>query len=479
MKITQRIPLTLTYDDVLLVPQRSRVEHRADADTSTFITKDLQLQIPFISANMDSVTEANMAIAMARAGGLGIIHRFMSIEDQAAQVDKVSRYEGFLIENPYSVAPDKAIRTVLERGKTDEIHSYLVVDGDNKLLGLITRRDLIFQTDLSKKVSSLMTPLEKFITVRPGVSQSKVKKLFIKHKIEKLPVIDKNGILRGLITAKSIENQEQNPQASKDANGRLLCGAAVGVVGDFMERTEALLKAYADVIVVDVAHGQNQASLNAIKKIRNSFPKARIIGGNIATAAGVRDLAKAGVDAVKVGIGPGGICSTRTVTGVGVPQLSAIMDCVEAAKGTKVKIIADGGTNFPGDIVKALSAGASAVMLAGWFAGTEESPGEIIIRKNKRYKIHRGSASFMSQADSGIRQGVEKQLNAIVPEGVESLMEFKGSVSEIIYQLLGSLRSGMSYCNAMSIKELQKNAKFIRITSAGFRESLTHNIEEI
>lgn len=479
MKYSDKIPLALTYDDVLLVPQRSRVEHRADADTSTFLTKDLELKIPLISANMDSVTEANMAIAMARAGGIGIIHRFMTIADQVAQVDKVNRYESFLIENPYSISPDKAIRFVLEKGRMNDIHSYLVVDEYNKLLGLITRRDMIFQTDLSKKVSTLMTPVERLVTVAPGTSQEKIKKLFIKHKIEKLPVVDKSGILKGLITAKSIENHEQNPQASKDSNGRLICGASVGVVGDFMERAESLLKAHTNVLVVDVAHGQNQASINAIKNIRNSFPNARIIGGNVATAEGVRDLSKAGVDAVKVGIGPGGICSTRTVTGVGVPQLSAIMDCVEAAKNLKVKIIADGGTNYPGDIVKALAAGASAVMLAGWFAGTEESPGSIITRKNKRYKIHRGSASFMSQADASIRQGSDKKLNAIVPEGVESLMEYKGTVSEIIYQLMGSLRSGMSYNNALTIKELQKNAKFIRITSAGFRESLTHNVNEI
>ncbi len=479
MNLTDKIPLALTYDDVLLVPQRSRVEHRADADTSTFLTKNLELKIPLISANMDSVTEANMAIAMARAGGIGIIHRFMTIADQVIQVDKVSRYESFFIENPYSIAPDKAIRFVLEKGRINDIHSYLVVDEYNKLLGLITRRDMIFQTDLSKKVSSLMTPVEKLVTARPGITQDKIKKLFIKYKIEKLPIVDKAGILKGLITAKSIENQEQNPQASKDSNGRLLCGASVGVVGDYMERAEALLKAYASVLVVDVAHGQNQASINAIKMIRNAFPKANIIGGNVATAAGVRDLVKAGVDAVKVGIGPGGICSTRTVTGVGVPQLSAIMDCVEAARGSKIKIIADGGTNYTGDIVKALAAGASAVMLAGWFAGTEESPGSIITRKNKRYKIHRGSASFMSQADASIRQGSDKKLNAIVPEGVESLMEYKGTVSEIIYQLMGSLRSGMSYNNALTIPELQKNAKFIRITSAGFRESLTHNVNEI
>jgi IMP dehydrogenase len=475
----KKIPLALTYDDVLLVPQRSRVEHRIDVDTSTFLTRDLKLNVPFISANMDTVTEGNMAIAMARLGGIGIIHRFMTIEDQVAQVDKVTRYEGFVIDQPYTVSPDKAIRHVIDQGEAKQVYGYAVVDENRKLLGLITRRDLIFQTDLTKKISDVMTPLEKLITVGAGTSQTKAKKLFSKHKIEKLPVINKKGILQGLITSRSIVNYEQNPVATKDDKGRLMCGAAVGVVGDFMERTQALLKADTDVIVVDVAHGQNKASIRAIQEIRHAFPKARIIGGNVATASGVKDLTKAGVDAVKVGIGPGGICSTRTVTGVGVPQLSAIMDCVAAAKGTKIKVIADGGTNYSGDITKALASGASAVMLAGWFAGTQESPGQIIVRKKRRYKIHRGSASFMSQADAGYRQGVNKKLNAIVPEGVESLIEFKGPVAETIYQLLGGLRSGMSYSNSMTIKELQRRAKFIRITSAGFRESLTHNINEI
>jgi IMP dehydrogenase len=474
-----KIPLALTYDDVLLVPQRSRVEHRGDVDTTTYLTKDLKLKIPFISANMDTVTESEMAIAMARLGGLGIIHRFMTIEEQVSQVDLVTRYESFIIDKPYTISPNKSLRYILDKSQAYQVFSYAVVDENQKLLGLITKRDVLFQTDMSKKVSALMTPIEKLVTAPESITIKKAKEMFAKSKVEKLPVIDKKGILKGLITAKSIENHEQNPQATKDRQGRLRCGAAVGVVGDFLERAKALIDAHVDVIVVDVAHGQNKASLRAIKTIRNKFPDVRIVGGNIATAAGVRDMIRAGVDAVKVGIGPGGICSTRTVTGVGVPQLSAIMECVEAAKGTDIKVIADGGTNYPGDITKALAAGANVSMLAGWFAGTSESPGEIIVRKNRRYKIHRGSASFMSQADAGIRQGQKKQLNTIVPEGVESLMEYKGSVSGIVYQLLGGLRSGMSYSNALTIPELQKRAKFIRITSAGFRESLTHNINEI
>lgn len=473
------IPLALTYDDVLLIPRRSRIQHRADVNTATLLTDSIKLQIPFVSANMDTVTEGKLAIAMARAGGIGIIHRFMSIEDEVHEVDAVKRYEGFVIDNPFTVRPDKPLRHVLEKITTNAVSSYLVVEADGKLLGLITRRDIILEQDQSKPVRKVMTPFSKLITAKPGVTPAQAKKIFITHKIEKLPLIDHHGKLKGLVTARSIVNFEQNPLATKDGKGRLRTGAAVGVVGDFLERAEALLAAGCDVIVVDAAHGQNLVTLSAIGKLRKKFPDAQIIGGNVATAAGARDLVKAGVDALKVGIGPGGICSTRIVTGVGVPQLTAIMDCTKAVKGRKVKVIADGGTNYPGDVSKALAAGASSIMLAGWFAGTEESPGEIIIRNNRRYKIHRGSASFLSQADRAARTGSNTLLNTIVPEGVESLIEYKGSVAEIIHQLLGSLRSGMSYCDAASIKELQKNAKFVRMTSAGFRESQTHNVNEI
>jgi len=473
------IPLALTYDDVLLVPRRSRIKHRGDVDTSTQLTEKIKLEIPFLSANMDTVTESKMAIALARAGGLGIIHRFMSIEDQVAQVDAVTRYEGFLIQSPFTVRPDKTVRHIVEKITLNEVSSYLVVDENSKLMGLVTRRDVIFETDMTKLVTQVMTPIQKLITARPNISLNRAKRFFAKHKIEKLPLVESDGTLKGLITARSIVNSEQNPHATKDENGRLSCGAAVGVVGDYLQRAEALLNAGCDLLVVDVAHGQNAASIEAIKNIRHHFPDADIVGGNIATASGARDLIAAGVNAVKVGIGPGGICSTRTVAGVGVPQLTAIMDCVEAVKGSKVSVIADGGTNYPGDITKAMAAGASTIMLAGWFAGTNESPGEIIVRGNRRFKVHRGAASFMSQADRAARLGHQTRLNTIVPEGVESLVEFKGPVSDIIYQLLGGLRSGMSYCNATTIKELQRNAKFIRMTSAGFRESLTHNIKEI
>lgn len=473
-----KIPLYLTYDDVLLVPQRSKIRHRAQVDTSTRLTPNIKLNIPLISANMDTVTEAPMAIALARAGGLGVIHRFMSIEDQVKNVDQVARSGGFIIENPYTVPPDESIKFIREKINRQTVSSYLVVDKSHKLLGLVTRRDVMFADNLNQEVSKVMTPAGKLVTADSRITMTKAKKLFALHKIEKLPVI-KDGKVTGLVTAKSIENLENHSKATVDKNGRYICGAAVGVVGDFLERAGALLNAGAAALVVDVAHGQSQVSIEAITKLRKKFRSAQIIGGNVATPSGVKDLVRAGADCVKVGIGPGGICSTRVVTGVGVPQFSALLTCVQVAKKLKISLIADGGTNYSGDITKALAAGATAVMLAGWFAGTEESPGEVIFRNNRRYKIHRGSASFMSQIDASLRTGQTKNVHSVVAEGVEALIEYKGPVKDVIYQLMGSLRSGMSYCNAANLRELQKNAEFVRMTPAGFRESQVHNINEV
>lgn len=464
------IPLYLTYDDVLLLPLRSKVRHRLDVDTASQLTEKIRLQIPLISANMDTVTEAAMAIALARAGGLGIIHRFMSIEDQVKNVDRVIRAGGFIIENPYTVRPDELVKLVLEKISQETVSSFLVVDEQNRLLGLVSRRDVIFTSNLNQPVFKVMTPLEKLITSGPKITRAGAKKIFTKHKIEKLPLIDKSGRVVGLVTARS---------AAGGRDGFYLCGAAVGAVGDYMDRAEALLAAGAAVLVVDVAHGQNQVSLQAIKSIRRRFPGAEIIGGNVATPSGVRDLVKAGVNCVKVGIGPGGICSTRIVTGVGVPQFSAVLECARVAKKLGVTIVADGGTNYSGDIVKALAAGAAAVMLAGWLAGTDESPGDIILRHNRRFKIHRGSASFTSRLDSSLRTGQNKGVHSIVPEGVEALIEYKGPVTEVIDQLMGGLRSGMSYCNAANLGQLVRQARFVRMTPAGFRESLTHNVNEV
>lgn len=474
-----KIPLFLTYDDVLLVPRRSKIRHRADVDTSTQLTPTIKLKIPLISANMDTVTEAPMAIALARVGGLGVIHRFMSIEDQVKNIDRVARAGSFIIQNPYTIGPDELTRSVLEKIAQQIVSSYLVVNKKLQLLGLVTRRDVIFTDNLDRPVSNVMTPRSQLITVDSKITMLKAKKIFARHKIEKLPVVTKDSTVCGLVTARSIENSENHSQATVDKHGRYMCGAAVGVVEDFMERAGALLNAGAAALVVDVAHGQSQVSLEAISALRRKFPQAQIIGGNIATAAGVKDLVRAGADCVKVGIGPGGICSTRVVTGVGVPQFSALLTCAQAAKRLKVSLIADGGTNYSGDITKALAAGAGAVMLAGWFAGTEESPGDIIFRNNRRYKIHRGSASFMSQIDTSIRTGQNKSIHSVIAEGVEALIEYKGSVNDVISQLMGSLRSGMSYCNASNLRELRSQAKFVRMTPAGFRESQTHNINEV
>lgn len=483
VKDANSIPLALTYDDVLLVPQRSEVRHRQDVDATGFLTENIKLKVPFISANMDTVTEAKMAIAMATNGAIGFIHRFMPIEEQVENVKKVKRHEGFLIEDPYTISPERPIKDLVEQFSLNGISGFLVVDRQKKLLGLISRRDFILETDLNVKVANVMTPLSKLKTAAKGVSLSQARRIFQKHKIEKLPLIDERGFLKGLVTARSILRFEKNPLATIDAVGRLRCGAAVGVVGDFLDRAEALVKAGADALVVDVAHGQSIASLEAIGKLRKKFPKLPLIGGNVATGKAAKDLASAGVDAVKVGIGPGGLCTTRVMTGVGVPQLSAVMEVSRVLAGTKVKVIADGGTNYPGDITKALAAGADCVMLAGWFAGTDESPGEVIIRRGGRYKIHRGSASFLSQADRLSRvsggQKTNLGLNSIVPEGVEALIEYKGRVNEVIYQLLGALRSGMSYCGAATLAELRKNARFVRITTAGFNESKAHNVYEI
>lgn len=473
------IPLYLTYDDVLLVPQRSKIRHRAQVDTSTRLTPNIKLKIPLISANMDTVTEAAMAVALARAGGLGIIHRFMTIEEQAKNVDQVVRSGGFIIENPYAIGPDEQIKFIKEKINRQTVSSFLVVDKNHQLLGLVTRRDVIFANYLNQPVSKVMTPTNKLITVDGSITMIKAKKIFAVHKIEKLPVVAKDGKVRGLVTAKSIENYQNHSLATVDKNGRYICGAAVGVVGDFISRADALLSAGAAALVVDVAHGQSRVSLEAIAALRKNFPQAQIIGGNIATPSGVRDLVNAGANCVKVGIGPGGICSTRVVTGVGVPQFSAVLTCAKEAKKRGIKIIADGGTNYSGDITKALAAGAAAVMLAGWFAGTQESPGEVILRNNRRYKIHRGSAAFMSQVDASVRTDRVKSVHTIVPEGVEALIEYKGPVADVIYQLMASLRSGMSYCNASNLRQLRSQAKFVRMTPAGFRESQTHNVNQI
>jgi IMP dehydrogenase len=471
----------LTYDDVLLIPQKSFIDHRGDVSTKTRLTRNISLNIPFISANMDTVTEADMAIALAIEGGIGIIHRFMTVEEQVSQVDKVKRQVGFIIDNPYTVAPDLPLKKIIDRAKSLGVNSFLVTDSKEKLFGIISRRDYSFVDENHKTARDLMTPLKKLITGKTSIKINEAEEIFNKYKIEKLPLIDREGRLKGLVTAKSLKSFERNKLASKDGNGQYLVGAAVGVVKDYIERAEALIRAGVDVLVVDVAHGHNNVAMKAIATLRKKFKNIDLIGGNVATAEGARDLINLGVDAVKVGIGPGGLCTTRIVAGVGVPQLTAVMNCYAVAKRKNIPIIADGGTNYPGDMTKALAAGGSTCMLAGWFAGTDESPGGIIMRKGMKYKVHRGSASFLATADRKIEleNNTERQLNTIVPEGVEAMVPYKGKVSDVIYQLVGALRSGMSYCNAKTIVELWKNSKFIKITDAGFRESKSHNVEEV
>ena len=471
----------LTYDDVLLVPQRSYVDHRSDISIKTKLTRHISLNIPFISANMDTVTEADMAIALAREGGIGIIHRFMTIEEEVEQVNKVKRSVGFIIENPYTVTPDIPLKKIIDKAKKLGVNGFIVADEKRKLVGILSRRDYSFENGNHKTAKDLMTPLKKLITGKVGIKISEAEKLFNRYKIEKLPLVDKTGKLRGLITARSLKSFERHSSASKDNNGQYLVGAAVGVVKDYIERAEALVRAGVDVLGVDVAHGHNNVAMKAIATLRKKFKNMDLIGGNVATAQGARDLIDLGVDAVKVGIGPGGLCTTRIVAGVGVPQFTAVSECFSVAKRKGVPIIADGGTNYPGDMAKALAAGGSTCMLAGWFAGTDESPGGVIMRKGMKFKVHRGSASFLATADRKIEleNHNEHQLNTIVPEGVEALVPYKGKVADVIYQLAGALRSGMSYCNAKTIPELWKNARFIKITEAGFRESKSHNVEEL
>lgn len=471
----------LTYDDVLLIPQRSFIDHRSDVSTRTRLTKNISLNIPFISANMDTVTEYQMAIALAREGGIGIIHRFMTVEEEVEQVKRVKRHVGFVLGNPYMVLPDTPLKVVWEKAKRNGVNGFLVADKENRLLGVLSKRDYSFETNGSKKIKELMTPLKEMVTGKVGIKLSEAKKIFNQSKIEKLPLIDRQNKIRGLITARTIRNYEKFPYSTKDSQGRYRVGAAVGVVKDFEERAKLLIEAGCDVLVVDVAHGHNDVAMRAISTLRKKFKDIDLIGGNVATAEGTIDLIERGVDAVKVGIGPGGLCTTRIVAGVGVPQFTAVSECAAVAKRRNVPVIADGGTNYPGDMTKALAAGASTCMLAGWFAGTDESPGGIIMRKGMKFKVHRGSASFLATADRKIEleNHNEHQLNTIVPEGVEAMVPYKGKVADVVYQLVGALRSGMSYCNAKTIEKLWKNAKFVKITEAGFRESKSHNVAEL
>ena len=469
----------LTYDDVLLVPQYSEADSRRALSTSTFLTKKIPLQIPIISANMDVVTESEMAITMAREGGIGMIHRFMSIDDQARQIQRVKKAESFVVDEPITMTEAHTIGDVKRLVEETGTGGILILDSNKKLIGIVTTRDLLFEDDDKKTVTAIMQ--KKVITAPRRTSLKEAEKLLHDHRIEKLPLVDEAGRVTGLVTLKDIMKITQYPKATKDERGRLAVGAAVGVREKEMRRVEALLEAGADCIVVDIAHGDSHLEIEMIKRIRRSFPEAQIVGGNVATADGTKRLIEAGADSVKVGVGPGSICITRVVAGSGVPQLTAVIDCVEAARPYGIPVIADGGIRQPGDLAKAIAAGASTAMIGSLLAGTDESPGLMMTRKGHRYKASRGMASRGANIDRNKREGnndlTQEEVDEYVAEGVEAAVPYRGKAREMLTQLVGGLQSGMSYSGASSLKEFHQKAIFVRMTGAGLRESGPHDVE--
>jgi IMP dehydrogenase len=466
----------LTFDDVLLIPQKSEV-HPKEVDVSTFLTQGIKLNIPILSAAMDTVTESRLAIALAREGGMGVIHKNITTREQAFEVDKVKRSESGMIVDPVTLPPEKMIGEALEVMKKFSI-SGVPVTKKGKLLGILTNRDLRFEKDLSKKIGEVMTK-EKLVTVPEGTTLEQAKEILHKNRIEKLLIVDKKNNLKGMITVKDIMKNIQYPNACKDSRGRLRVGAAVGVAKDIMARASALVEAGVDLLVVDSSHGHSQAVMDAVKKIKTKFSQVPLVAGNVATKQGTLDLIKSGADCVKVGVGPGSICTTRVVIGAGVPQITAILDCAEAAREHNIPIIADGGIRYSGDIAKALAAGANAVMVGSLFAGTEESPGETILFEGRTFKSYRGMGSIEAMKAGGKdRYFQEHQLEAkkLVPEGIEGRVPYKGNLSESVYQLIGGLKAGMGMCGAKNIKELAEKAEFMMVTYAGLRESHPHDV---
>ena len=462
----------LTFDDVLLVPAKSEVLPR-DVDLSIQLAKNIQLNIPMMSAAMDTVTDSRMAIAMAREGGLGIIHKNMSIEEQAAQVDKVKRSEHGVITDPFFLSPENLISDAEELMSRYRI-SGVPITRNGKLVGILTNRDLRFETDYNRPIGEVMTS-ENLITAPEGTTLEEAKKILAAHRIEKLPIVDSDGTLRGLITIKDIEKTSKYPNSAKDANGRLLCGAAVGVTNDVFERIDALLDAKVDVINVDTAHGHSMGVLRQVEEIRNRYPDITLFAGNVATAQATHDLIAAGVDCVKVGIGPGSICTTRVVAGIGVPQITAIADCAEEADKHGIRVIADGGIKYSGDITKALAAGGSCVMLGSLLAGTEESPGAMEIYQGRSFKVYRGMGSLAAMSVGSKDRYFQEGQKKLVPEGVEGRVPYKGTLADTIFQMVGGLRSGMGYCGAQNLEAL-KQARFTRVTASGMAESHPHDV---
>ena len=465
----------LTFDDVLLVPRHSTV-HPREVSTKSRLTRTIPLNVPLVSAAMDTVTEAEMAIAMARAGGIGVIHKNMSIDRQAAEVDRVKRSESGMILNPITLGPDRPVREAYGLMRRFKISGVPIVDGDGRLIGIITNRDLQFERNLDQPIREAMTK-EKLVTAPVGTNLDEAERILARHRIEKLPVVDAKGILKGLITVKDIFKRREHPDANKDHHGRLRVAAALGAAPDTLARAKALVGAGVDVLVVDSAHGHSEGVLKTVDAVREAFPDVQLVAGNVATEAGARELVRRGVDGVKVGIGPGSICTTRVVTGVGVPQVTAIMD---AARGCdEVPIIADGGIKYSGDVVKAIAAGASSVMMGSMLAGTEESPGEAVLAEGRRYKMIRGMGSLAAMqdgsADRYFQEG-EMTPTKMVPEGIEGRVPYKGPAADVLYQMVGGLRSGMGYVGAADIPALQCETELIRITSAGLRESHPHDV---
>ncbi len=467
----------LTYDDVLLVPGKSAVLPR-EVNVRTRLTRNIALNIPLVSAAMDTVTESDMAIAMAREGGIGILHRNMTIQRQVEEVEKVKRSESALILDPVTVTADQRVREVLELMNKYKISGIPVVDEGDRLIGIITNRDLRFDPDEDLHVREIMTA-DHLVTAPVGTTLAQAEHILRQHKVEKLPVVDDRGVLRGLITFKDIQKKRKHPHACKDHRGRLRVGAAVGVASETLDRVKSLVQANVDLVVVDTAHGHSVGVLEMVRRIRKDFPKLEIAAGNVGTAEGARDLIRAGADAVKVGIGPGSICTTRVIAGVGVPQVTAIMECAKVAARSGVPIIADGGVKQTGDIAKAIAAGADAVMIGGLFAGVDESPGEKVLYEGRSYKMYRGMGS-LGAMKQGSRdryfQDAEDELQKLVPEGIEGRVPYKGPLGDTVYQMIGGLRSAMGYCGARTVAEMKRKSRFVRMSDAGLRESHPHDI---
>ena len=463
----------ITFDDVLLVPGYSDVVGN-QVDVSTMLTKKIKLNIPMMSAGMDTVTEHRMAIAMARQGGIGIIHKNMSIEAQAEEVDKVKRSENGVITDPFSLTAEHTLQDADDLMAKFRISGVPITEG-RKLVGIITNRDLKFETDMTKKIRECMTS-ENLVTAKEGVTLDEAKAILAKSRKEKLPIVDDDFNLKGLITIKDIEKQIKYPLSAKDDNGRLLCGAALGITANVLERVEALVKAHVDVVVLDSAHGHSANVIKCVHMIKDAYPDLQLIAGNVATGAATKALIEAGADTVKVGIGPGSICTTRIVAGIGVPQISAIMDCYEVAKDYGIPIIADGGIKYSGDMTKAIAAGANVCMMGSIFAGCDESPGEFELFQGRKYKVYRGMGSIAAMENGSKDRYFQTNAKKLVPEGVEGRVAYKGSVEDTIFQLIGGIRSGMGYCGAHTIEELKENGKFVKISAAALKESHPHDI---